>query len=145
MVEAVDLPDFWLPLTISQAQHVVRQALRGGVAPGCCGYPRAVRLTGPAGTLRTTAGRALPGPTLSRSTICSLLALTVFDDCQEHGVRAVASELGMTVTPTLRYLTTWVAIGVLEQASKTRRYRLAIRWRHNALTSRPRPALPAAP
>jgi DNA-binding IclR family transcriptional regulator len=49
----------------------------------------------------------------------------------------------MTVTTTLRYLETWVAIGVLEQVSKTRRYRLAIRWRHDAL-SRPRPALPAA-
>lgn len=56
----------------------------------------------------------------------------------------MASELGMTVTTTLRYLKTWVVIGVLEQVGELRPYRLAIRCRHDALTSRPRPVLPAA-
>jgi DNA-binding IclR family transcriptional regulator len=55
-----------------------------------------------------------------------------------------ASELGMSISTTLRYLKTWVAVGVLEQVSKTRRYRLAIQWRHDVLTSQSRPALPAA-
>ncbi len=143
-LERVELPDFWVPLTIGQAQHVVRQALGGG--PGSGMLRVLLALSGaedrPA-LYELQQDERYQDRTLSQSTICCLLALTAFDDGQEHGVKAVASELGMTVTTTLRYLKTWVAIGVLEQVSKTRRYRLAIRWRHHALTSRPRPALPA--
>jgi hypothetical protein len=65
---------------------------------------------------------------ISQSVITSLLVLIAFSQGDGHKVTDLAGELGMTKTTTMRYLKTWMAVGVLEQDQKTRRYRLAVRW-----------------
>ncbi len=64
-------------------------------------------------------------PRLSRSLLLGLLVLTCFpDDGSPLAVTEVATSLEMSASTTHRYLTTLLAVGLLEQDPRTRRYRV---------------------
>jgi Fic family protein len=72
------------------------------------------------------AGRELDNPRLSRSLLSGLLLLASFPaDGRSLGVAQAARMSGMSPSTTHRYLATLLAVGLLEQDSSTRRYRLA--------------------
>jgi hypothetical protein len=63
---------------------------------------------------------------LSHSTLRALLVLAAFPaDGTERSLAAVADTLGYGRSTTHRYVTTWMAVGFLEQEPKSRRYRRA--------------------
>jgi DNA-binding MarR family transcriptional regulator len=64
-------------------------------------------------------------PRLSRSLLLGLLVLAAFPgDGSSLAVGDVASRLGMSPSTTHRYMTTLLAVGLLDQDPRTRRYRL---------------------
>jgi response regulator of citrate/malate metabolism len=67
---------------------------------------------------------ATHGEGLSRSTLRSLLVLAAFpDDGSYRALVEVAKEVGYNASTTHRYLSTWIAVGLLEQDPRSRRYR----------------------
>ncbi len=63
---------------------------------------------------------------LSRSLLSGLLVLSCFPaDGGYLGIAELARMLGMNTSTTHRYVTTLLAVGLLERDSSTRRYRLA--------------------
>lgn len=66
-------------------------------------------------------------PRLSRSLLLGLLVLACFPpDGTPVAVTEVAERLGMSASTTHRYMTTLLAVGLLEQDSRTRRYRATL-------------------
>jgi DNA-binding MarR family transcriptional regulator len=66
-------------------------------------------------------------PRLSRSLLLGLLVLACFPaDGSTVAVTQVAERLGMSASTTHRYMTTLLAVGLLEQDSRTRRYRIPV-------------------
>jgi hypothetical protein len=64
-------------------------------------------------------------PRLSRSLLLGLLVLACFPaDGATVTVTEVARRLRMSASTTHRYMTTLLAVGLLEQDSRTRRYRI---------------------
>jgi DNA-binding MarR family transcriptional regulator len=63
---------------------------------------------------------------LSRSLLAGLLVLSCFPADGEYlGIAELARLLGMNTSTTHRYVTTLLAVGLLERDAATRRYRLA--------------------
>jgi DNA-binding MarR family transcriptional regulator len=63
---------------------------------------------------------------LSRSLLAGLLVLSCFPADGGHlGIAELARTLGMNTSTTHRYVTTLLAVGLLERDAATRRYRLA--------------------
>ncbi len=63
---------------------------------------------------------------LSRSLLSGLLVLSCFPpDGGYMGIAELARVLGMNTSTTHRYVTTLLAVGLLERDAATRRYRLA--------------------
>ncbi len=66
-------------------------------------------------------------PRFSRSLLLGLLVLACFPaDGSTQAVTEVAVRLGMSASTTHRYVTTLLAVGLLEQDPRTRRYRVAL-------------------
>lgn len=66
-------------------------------------------------------------PRMSRSLLLGLLVLASFPtDGTALAVTDVATRLDMSPSTTHRYLTTLLAVGVLEQDPRTRRYRVPV-------------------
>jgi len=66
-------------------------------------------------------------PRLSRSLLLGLLVLACFPlDGSTQAVTEVAARLGMSASTTHRYMTTLLAVGLLEQDPGSRRYRVAL-------------------
>jgi DNA-binding MarR family transcriptional regulator len=66
-------------------------------------------------------------PRLSRSLLLGLLVLACFPaDGTTVAVTEVAARLRMSASTTHRYMTTLLAVGLLEQDPSTRRYRIAL-------------------
>ncbi|HEX5851514.1 MAG TPA: helix-turn-helix domain-containing protein [Solirubrobacteraceae bacterium] len=66
-------------------------------------------------------------PRLSRSLLLGLLVLACFPaDGNTVAVTQVAARLGMSASTTHRYMTTLLAVGLLEQDPRTRRYRIPV-------------------
>jgi DNA-binding MarR family transcriptional regulator len=64
-------------------------------------------------------------PRLSRSLLLGLLVLACFpEDGGSLAVSDIAERLGMSPSTTHRYMTTLLAVGLLEQEPRTRRYRV---------------------
>jgi hypothetical protein len=62
----------------------------------------------------------------SHSTIRALLVLAAFPaDGGERDLTDIAREIGFSPSTTHRYVSTWMALGLLEQDSRSRRYRRA--------------------
>jgi IclR helix-turn-helix domain len=69
---------------------------------------------------------SLDNARLSRSLLSGLLVLTAFPADQSFAGNAdIAQQLGMTLTTTHRYISTLLAVGLLERDPHTRKYRRA--------------------
>jgi hypothetical protein len=74
--------------------------------------------------VRRAAHRLLEDPTYSRSTLRAILVLAAFPvDGRPIEVTDLAGELGLSPSTTYRYVSTWLALGLLEQDPRSRRYR----------------------
>jgi hypothetical protein len=66
----------------------------------------------------------LEDSSLSRSTLRALLVLDALPpDGSERELTDIARELGVSASTTHRYIRTWMALGLIEQHPRSRRYR----------------------
>jgi len=78
--------------------------------------------------VRRTAQQLLEDPAYSRSTLRAILVLAAFPvDGSSIEVTELAGELSLSPSTTYRYVSTWMALGVLEQDPRSRRYRRSTR------------------
>jgi len=109
-----------IELTGPQIDRVIRESGQGGGI--------ADLLRGLAGdeTLSSRYEALAESPRLSRSLLLGLLVLAAFPgDGGDLSVSDIATLLGMSPSTTHRYLSTLLAVGLLEQDPRTRRYRVA--------------------
>jgi hypothetical protein len=109
-----------IALTEAQVAEVLREASGGmGLA----------RLMAGIGDLEELRGVVLPlldDVKCSRSTFRALMVLVAFPaDGSEHDLTEVARRLELSPSTTHRYVSTWMAVGLLEQDPRSRRYRRA--------------------
>ena len=75
---------------------------------------------------------------VSRSVLRALLVLAAFPlDGAYRALADVAREIGNNPSTTHRYVSTWLAIGLLEQDPKTRKYRRPVSPSDSSRTQRP--------
>lgn len=79
---------------------------------------------------------------MSQNVIVSLLVLSSLHG-GERRVTDIADDLGISRATAVRYLKTWVAVGILEQDPSSRRYRVAVRWRNEYSVDGPPPSTDA--
>ena len=109
-----------IELTRPQIDRVVRQASEGNGVAGL------LRGLSDRGTLAARYEALSESPRLSRSLLLGLLVLAVFPaDGGSLAVTDVAGKLSMSPSTTHRYMTTLLAVGLLEQDPRDRRYRIA--------------------
>jgi DNA-binding MarR family transcriptional regulator len=109
-------------LELSRAQ--VEEVL--SAANGASSLTLAMQGVGDVGEALTVAESHLRDRRLSRSLIHGCLVLACFaPDGTYLGNSEVAGMLGMSLSTVHRYITTLLALGLLERDSHTRRYRLA--------------------
>jgi len=108
-----------IELTRSQIDRVVRSSSDGD------GVANLLRTLTDGGTLAARYEALSESPRLSRSLLLGLLVLASFpSDGSSLAVTDVAGRLSMSPSTTHRYMTTLLAVGLLEQDARTRRYRL---------------------
>ncbi len=107
-----------ITLTERQVARVVREVQGGSPLEA---LPDGLeRLAG----LRGALVPLLDDATYSRSTLRALLVLGAFPpDGGERELTDVAKQLDLSPSTTHRYIGTWMAVGLLEQHPRTRRYR----------------------
>src|SRR6202051_1911766 len=111
-----------IELTRPQIDRVVREAGRGS---GCGSLLRGLTEDD---TLASRYEALSESPRLSRSLLLGLLVLATFpEDGDSLAVSDIAERLGMSPSTTHRYMTTLLAVGLLEQEPRTRRYRVPAR------------------
>ncbi len=116
-----------LELTQAQVDQIVRKAEHGMGSPpllqqGLNG--REAKIT--AGVERLLAEAPEDARRLSRSLLSGLLVLACFPaDGGNLGIAQLAETLSMSPSTTHRYVSTLLAVGLLERDPATRRYRLA--------------------
>jgi DNA-binding transcriptional ArsR family regulator len=111
-----------IELTGAQIDQVVREASdEDGVSGLLRGLDDQAALASKYRTLSES-------PRLSRSLLLGLLVLACFPaDGGSLAVSDIAERLGMSPSTTHRYMTTLLAVGLLEQEPRTRRYRVPAR------------------
>jgi len=108
-----------IELTRSQIDRVVRSSSEGE------GVASLLRTLTDSGTLAARYEALSDSPRLSRSLLLGLLVLASFpSDGSSLAVTDVAGRLSMSPSTTHRYMTTLLAVGLLEQDARSRRYRL---------------------
>jgi DNA-binding transcriptional ArsR family regulator len=108
-----------IQLTQAQIDQVVREA------SGEEGIAGLLRGLSEEGTLASKYRALSESPRLSRSLLLGLLVLACFPaDGSSLAVSDIAERLGMSPSTTHRYMTTLLAVGLLEQEPRTRRYRV---------------------
>ncbi len=113
-----------IELTRAQVERVSRDAAGG---EGLTGLLRGLASDG---SLASSYEALSSSPRLSRSLLLGLMVLASFpDDGGELAVTDVAAKLEMSPSTTHRYMATLLAVGLLEQDPRTRRYRLALAGR----------------
>jgi IclR-like helix-turn-helix domain-containing protein len=111
--------DVAITLTRAQVDRVVRQAAQGDGAAG------RLRPLSSAGMEIARYRELAESPRLSRSLLLGLLVLASFPaDGSSTAVTDVATQLDMSPSTTHRYLSTLLAVGLLEQDPRSRRYHL---------------------
>lgn len=109
-----------ITLTDWQVARVVREA---AVAPGLTALPAGLD---DFGELHGAVMPLLDDAAYSRSTLRALLVLGAFPpDGSERELTDVARQLDLSPSTTHRYIGTWMAVGLLEQHPRSRRYRRA--------------------
>jgi DNA-binding MarR family transcriptional regulator len=109
-----------IELTGAQVDRVVRDA---GQEEGLSGLLRDLDADG---SLAARYEALADSPRLSRSLMLGLLVFAAFPrDGGTLAVTDVASRLGMSPSTTHRYMSTLLAVGLLEQDPRSRRYRRA--------------------
>jgi DNA-binding MarR family transcriptional regulator len=110
-----------IKLTRAQVDRVVRQASQGTDVAG------RLRPLSSAGAHGSAYRQLAESPRLSRSLLLGLLVLGSFpEDGSATAVTDVAERLQMSPSTTHRYLSTLLAVGLLEQDPRSRRYRLPL-------------------
>jgi hypothetical protein len=113
--------DVTVRLTATQVAQVVRQASN---TPGLVTLLAGVS---DLRALRQAIQPLLKDPKCSHSTFRALLVLVAFPpDGSERELSDIASALDMTPSTAHRYVRTWMALGLLQQNSHSRRYRRAL-------------------
>jgi hypothetical protein len=108
-----------IQLTSAQVDRVVRDAAEGD------GVSSLLRGLVEKGATAPTFKELAKSPRMSRSLLLGLLVLACFPaDGGALAVTDVAARLEMSPSTTHRYLTTLLAVGLLEQDPRTRRYRV---------------------
>jgi DNA-binding MarR family transcriptional regulator len=108
-----------IELTRPQIDRVLREASEGE------GVSSLLRGLGDSGTLASRYEALSESPRLSRSLLLGLLVLATFPtNGTSLAVTDVAGRLGMSPSTTHRYMTTLLAVGLLEQDPRTRRYKI---------------------
>ena len=111
-----------IQLTPAQIDQVVREAA------GEEGISSLLRGVSDEDALASKYRALSESPRLSRSLLLGLLVLACFPtDGGSLAVSDIAERLGMSPSTTHRYMTTLLAVGLLEQEPRTRRYRLPAR------------------
>jgi DNA-binding MarR family transcriptional regulator len=111
-----------IELTGAQVDQVVREAAD---EDGVSGLLRGLDDQGALAAKYRTLSES---PRLSRSLLLGLLVLACFPaDGGSLAVSDIAERLGMSPSTTHRYMTTLLAVGLLEQEPRTRRYRVPAR------------------
>ncbi len=107
-----------IELTDGQVERVVRAAFgRAGVVDLVCEVSVFE-------ALRRVVLPMLDDMRCSRSTLRALLVLAAFPaDGSERELSDVARQVEISPSTTHRYIGTWVAVGLLEQDARSRRYR----------------------
>ncbi len=109
-----------ITLTDGQVAQVLREASSGA------GLSRLMSSIGDVEELRRVVQPLLDDVKCSRSTFRALLVLVAFPaDGSEHDLSEVARRLELSPSTTHRYISTWMAVGLLEQDPRSRRYRRA--------------------
>jgi hypothetical protein len=107
-----------IELTRKQVDQVVRSSSKGD------GVSNALHGLADRG-LMSTYPELSASPRLSRSLLLGLLVLACFpSDGSALAVTDVAASLGLSPSTTHRYMTTLLAVGLLEQDPRSRRYRV---------------------
>jgi DNA-binding MarR family transcriptional regulator len=109
-----------IQLTRTQVEHVVRLRSDGaGVSSLLHGLADR--------ELASSYAALSSSPRLSRSLLLGLLVLACFPaDGGALAVTDVAEQLGLSPSTTHRYMTTLLAVGLLEQDPRSRRYRVPV-------------------
>ena len=109
-----------IELTRAQVDQVVRSRSEGNAVSSM--------LHGLAdGALASSYPALSASPRLSRSLLLGLLVLAAFPtDGAALAVSDVAQRLGLSPSTTHRYMTTLLAVGLLEQDPRSRRYRVPL-------------------
>lgn len=110
-----------IELTRTQIDQVVRVSSKGSVGVGS--VLRGLSDRG----LADSFPRLAESPRLSRSLLLGLLVLACFPtDGSSLTVSDVSGRLDLSPSTTHRYMTTLLAVGLLEQDPRTRRYRVPL-------------------
>jgi len=108
-----------LGLTVEQVASVI-------AAASAAGEEGANLLAGLAAPGELTASSLIDDRTVSRSLLFGLVVLISFPaDGSDRGVKEVAAELDLPTSTTHRYAHTLLAVGLLQQDPRSRRYRRA--------------------
>lgn len=108
-----------IELTGPQVNHVIRES---SVDDGISGLLRALK---DRGALASKSRIIAESPRLSQSLLLGLLVFLCFPaDGGSLAISDVARQLTMSPSTTHRYITTLLAVGLLEQDASTRRYRV---------------------
>jgi len=119
MARAPAAASITIELTRPQVDRIVRESSNGR------GISSLLRGLAGSDTLASRYEALAESPRLSRSLLLGLLVLASFpDDGGSLAVSDVAAALGMSPSTTHRYMTTLLAVGLLDQDPHTRRYRL---------------------
>jgi DNA-binding MarR family transcriptional regulator len=111
-----------IELTRPQIDRVVRESGHGSDVSNL------LRGLAEGGSLASRYESLSESPRLSRSLLLGLLVLATFPgDGDSLAVTDVAGRLGMSPSTTHRYMTTLLAVGLLEQDPRTRRYRMPVK------------------
>jgi predicted transcriptional regulator len=115
-----------IELTKAQVDKVVRAAGQGGTMSVLLSALKDPNWTLSLDSSKWTYPVQMDDRRLSRSLLSGLLVLSCFPvDGGYLGIAELARVLNMNTSTTHRYVTTLLAVGLLERDSTTRRYRLA--------------------
>jgi hypothetical protein len=110
-------------VTITLTRWQIARVLEASAASGLATLPEGL---GEFGRLQSAVLPLLDDTAFSRSTLRALLVLGAFPaDGEERELTDVARELDLSPSTTHRYIGTWMAVGLLEQHPRSRRYRRA--------------------